>query len=294
MASDDIPSTVARALRLIDECGSLSDAARQLGVSQPAISKGIALLEKELRTTLLRRGARPLSLTDEGRVLAHYATQSDLLKARALQSLSDARNNRSGTVRLGSFGSSASFHILPRVLLAFARYAPEVRVEIVEHPDAELLQVLEDGIVDLAIMTVPEGENLEIEPIVTDALVALVSADHMLADREAISAEDLAGHPFIMTKGGSGPLVENWFRQQGLQPNIVHSIQQVTSLVALVEAGLGISMIARLALSQLSGRCRVLELDPVAPRSIGFVRLERTARSGVAERFWQFCTRLEI
>lgn len=294
MSQTDIPLTIARALKHIDDLGSLSEAARLLGVTQPAISKGIGQLEERLGTPLLRRGGRPLVLTEEGKTLAQFAVQNDLLTERALQSLSDARHSRSGTVRLGSFGSSASFHILPKVLSAFAQQYPGVTVEVVEHPDAELKQVLEDGLVDLAIMTISDEDNLDIQPIVTDTLVALVGANHPLADRDTAVAEDLAGHPFIMTKGGSGPLVENWFRQQGLEPRIVHSIQQVTSLVALVEAGLGISMIARLALPEMSRKCRILRLDPVAPRSIGFVRTQKTARSSVVERFWQFCTRLEI
>jgi DNA-binding transcriptional LysR family regulator len=293
MTQNDIPLTIARALNLIEETGSLSEAARMLSVTQPAISKGIAQLEKRLGTPLVRRGSRPLDLTEEGKALAQYAVQADLLRDRALKELSDAKSSRSGTVRLGSFGSSASFHILPRMLAAFARRFPGISVEVTEYPDVELRQVLEDGLVDLAVMTVPTEENLETLPIATDKLVALVSADHPLADRKSVLAADMAQYPFIMTKGGSGPLVEKWFASAGQEPKVVHTILQVNSIVALVKAGLGVSIIAELALPKPSHDCRILQLGPKAPRSIGFVRTERTARSRAVERFWQFCASIE-
>jgi DNA-binding transcriptional LysR family regulator len=293
MSQSDIPLTIARALNLIEAGGSLSESARVLGVTQPAISKGIAQLEKRLGTPLLRRGSRPLALTEEGKALARYAIQADLLRDRALQDLADARSSRSGTVRLGSFGSSASFHVLPGALAAFARLHPGISVEAVEYPDAELQQVLEDGLVDLAIMSVPTDQNLEVLPIATDKLVALVSADHPLADRKSVSAKDMAQYPFIMTKGGSGPLVEKWFASAGQEPKVLHTILQVNSILALVEAGLGVSIIAELALPKPSHNCRILQLSPKAPRAIGFVRTERTARSRAVERFWQFCANIE-
>jgi DNA-binding transcriptional LysR family regulator len=293
MTQNDIPLTIARALNLIEETGSLSEAARALNVTQPAISKGIVQLEKRVGTSLMRRGSRPLALTEEGKALAQYAVQADLLRDRALQDLSDARSSRTGTVRLGSFGSSASFHILPGALAAFTRLHPGISVEVVEYPDTELQQALEDGLVDLAVMTVPREENLEVLPIATDKLVALVSADHPLADRKGVSAADMAQYPFIMTKGGSGPMVEKWFASAGLEPKVVHTILQVNSIVALVEAGLGVSVIAELALPKPSHDCRILQLNPKAPRSIGFVRTERTARSKAVERFWQFCASIE-
>ncbi|CTQ55839.1 Hca operon transcriptional activator [Roseibium album] len=293
MTQNDIPLTIARALNLIEETGSLSEAARMLSVTQPAISKGIAQLEKRLGTPVMRRGCRPLDLTEEGKALAQYAVQADLLRDRALRDLTDARSSRTGTVRLGSFGSSASFHILPGALAAFARLYPRTSVEVVEYPDTELQQALEDGLVDLAVMTVPTQENLEVLPIATDKLVALVSADHPLADRKSVSAVDMAQYPFIMTKGGSGPLVEKWFASAGQEPKIVHTILQVNSIVALVEAGLGVSIIAELALPKPSLDCQTLQLSPKAPRSIGFVRTERTARSRAVERFWQFCAGIE-
>lgn len=285
----DIPLAMARALALIEETGSVSEAARVLGITQPAVSKGIAQLEKRFAVALLVRGARPLLLTEEGQALAAYARQADLLQDRALGHLQDMRRDRAGSVRLGSFGSSASFHILPRLLGAFGRRYPAIGVEILEFPDEELQAVLRDGGVDAAILSDPDKDDLDILPLVSDELVALVPDSHRLAGRPALRAEDLCADPFILTKGGSAPLVEKWFATAGHAPRVAHTILQVNSILALVRAGLGVSIIARLALPPQPDDVKVLPLLPVAPRSIVLARLNRTHRSRAVQSFWQFC-----
>ncbi|MEO1110987.1 MAG: LysR family transcriptional regulator [Pseudomonadota bacterium] len=294
MGAAEIPLSVARALALIRSLGSVSEAARHLGVSQPAVSKGIAQLENSLGTPLLRRAGRPLGLTEEGIAVADYAQRADLLQNQVLTRLEDARSNRTGTVRLGSFGSSASFQILPGTLSDFAQVCPGISVEILEFPDADLEQALEDGIVDLAIMSLPDNDRLEIASVASDWLVGLVADNHPLAGFEPVTPTQMAAYPFILTKGGSAPLVERWFAAAGAAPKVTHTILQVNSILALVEAGLGISIIAELALPEKKGRYRVLKLSPEAPRSFGFVRKPGTAKSSAAERFWRFCCRHPI
>lgn len=291
--SQDLPLTVARALDLIGRTGSVSEAAEALGVTQPAVSKGIAQLEARFGLSLLKRGSRPLTLTEEGEALARFARQSDLAQSQALGALEDARSNRRGTVRLGSFGSSASFHILPKTLAAFARKHPGISVEVQEFPDDELRKVLAEDLVDVAILSIEVKETLEVLPITADKLVALLPLGHALMSRSCLTAADLADDPFILTKGGSGPLVERWFAQAGISPRITHTILQVNSIVALVQAGLGVSIIAEQALPDVSGRCHVVPLHPTVPRTIGFARTGRPFRAHAADTFWQFCSRLE-
>lgn len=294
MPEFEVPITVARALRHIQMSGSVSEAARHLGISQPAISKGISQLEDRLGTPLLRRGVRPILLTDEGSIVAAYAERADHIRDQMLRNLDDARNNREGSVRLGSFGSSASFQILPKTLAAFARAYPGISVEIREYPDDDLRRALEDDLVDLAILSLREEDDLDVIEIANDKLVALVCLDHPLADRARLKADDLVDIPFIMTKGGSGPLVEDWFLKAGCTPRVAHTILQVNSIIALVETNLGVSVIAERALPMVPGRYRVLPLDPEAPRSIGFARKQQTPRSSAVSRFWTFCRQFSL
>ncbi|MEP3300996.1 MAG: LysR family transcriptional regulator substrate-binding protein, partial [Roseibium sp.] len=105
----------------------------------------------------------------------------------------------------------------------------------------------------------------------------------------AATAKALGKEPFIFTKGGSGPLVETWFSNAGVRPNIVHSILQVTSIASCVRAGLGNSIIAQLAVPENFGGLKVVPLSPAVRRDIVYARELNGFRSRAAEVFWRFC-----
>ncbi|MBD8877839.1 LysR family transcriptional regulator [Roseibium polysiphoniae] len=281
--------SVARGLVLIQERGSVSAAARELAISQPALSKGIAQLEKRLNLTLLRRGTRPLELTEEGSAIALYALKVDQLLGSTLHSLEERRRNRVGVVRVGSSGASATTHILPKALRRFRQAYPDIGVEILEYTDQALLSALRDGLVDCGVMSNPRERDLEVLSIASDELVALLPEHSDLAEAGSVTAKALGKEPFIFTKGGSGPLVDKWFADAGIRPNIVHSILQVTSIASCVRAGLGNSIIAQLAVPENFGGLKVVPLSPTVRRDIVYAREPNGFRSRASEIFWRFC-----
>lgn len=285
----EIPMSVARGLVLIQEHGSVSAAARELAISQPALSKGIAQLEKRLNLKLLRRGTRPLELTEEGSAIALYALKADQLLGSTLHSLEESRRNRVGVVRVGSSGASATTHILPKALRRFRQAYPDIGVEILEYTDQALLSALRDGLVDCAVMSNPDERDLEVLSIASDELVALLPEHSDLAKSASVTAKALGKEPFIFTKGGSGPLVDKWFAKAGVRPNIVHSILQVTSIASCVRAGLGNSIIAQLAVPENFGGLKVVPLLPTVRRDIVYARELNGFRSRASEIFWHFC-----
>ncbi|WP_153771026.1 LysR family transcriptional regulator [Labrenzia sp. CE80] len=287
--ASEIPISVARGLALIQEHGSVSAAARELAISQPALSKGIAQLEKRLHLTLLRRGTRPLELTEEGSAIALYALKADQLLGSTLHGLEESRRNRVGVVRVGSSGASATTHILPKALRQFRQAYPDIGVEIVEYTDQALLSALRDGLVDCGVMANPSENDLEVLSIASDELVALLPEHSDLAKSGSVTAKALGKEPFIFTKGGSGPLVDKWFAKAGVRPYIVHSILQVTSIASCVRAGLGNSIIAQLAVPENFGGLKVVPLLPTVRRDIVYARELSGFRSRAAEIFWRFC-----
>ncbi|MEJ8473362.1 LysR family transcriptional regulator [Roseibium algae] len=285
----DIPASVARGLHRVETTGSVSDAARSLGISQPALSKGIAQLEKRLKLPLLRRGTRPLTLTEEGRTIALYAVKMDQLRANTLHELEEVRRNLKGVVRVGSFGASASTHILPRLLKAFSAKHSEIGLEVYEYTDQDVLEALREGLVDCAVLSDPPQEELDVLPIASDRLVALLPETHPLTLKANLTAKELASLPFILTKGGSAPQVLQWFANSGQVPRIHHQIMQVSSIVASVRAGLGISVIAELAVPSWISGVTACPLHPPARRQIFFARPQAALRSSIAELFWKYC-----
>jgi DNA-binding transcriptional LysR family regulator len=279
--------SMLRLLRRVAETGNLTEAARACGISQPAASKAIARAEAQSGLTLVRRDRRPLCLTAEGRILADYAQRQDDLARAVCRALEESRAHGRGLARIASFGASASTHILPGLVAAATRRRPALQVEISEDAAQPPLQALRDGAVDFAIAVETDAPDLEMVPLASDRLVALVRRDDPLAGRPIVDAAMLSRCDFIMTKGGSEALVRAWFALTGHEPSVRHSIQQITAILAMVRAGMGVSVIAEMAVPESHATVAVLPLEPAQPRVICLARRQGSFASHGAEIFWQ-------
>ena len=287
MTFDGVPALGLRALPIIAKGRSLTRAAAELGVTQPAVSRAIANLERMLGVVVLRRGEGPIGLTAEGGRLAILAEREAELRAVALRDVDDLKRKRSGIVRIGSFGASASTRILPDLLRRFARRHPGVAVEVREIADDDVPAALRDGAVDMALQIDPPGDEFDTIALARDQLVVLLS-DNVNDQRTptTMDAATLSRMPFVMTKGGSEPLVRQWFGRSGVEPNVRHEVAQITSILAFVRAELGASIIAELAVPDDRPGIRIVPLDPPAPRRIVLARCRTTPRSEAANAFW--------
>lgn len=287
----DVPDLLWALLLELRETGHLTLAAQRLGVSQPAVSKALAKGEAALGVTLVQRDQRPLLLTQEGALLADYAMQrrdmDDLLGRR----LEVIQKQGAGLVRVASFGASSSTRILPPLLQRLRRALPEVEIELVETTDQGARQALRDGLVDFATVVGAEDEALDYIPLAQDRLVGLLPEGHSLTAQVTVSPADLAREDFIMTKGGSEPLVRDWFRLAGHSPRTRHTALQLTSILALVRSGFGVSVVAELAVPENHPQVRVAELAPVQQRDIYLCRNGGEFGSHAARRFWTLLAR---
>ncbi|MES0871492.1 LysR family transcriptional regulator [Pseudovibrio sp. SCP19] len=282
-----LPELAVRALPLVQTVGSVTKTAHRLGVSQSAVSQSIAELEKRLGVKVLRRGAQPVQLTDEGKLIVQYALSVQAAEENALARINDLRQNKGGRVRIGSSGPSASTRLLPDVMKRFSRLYPGIALELREAQDQEIIAALRRGEVDVAVVPGLDGdEEFESIPIACDRLVGIVARDMKLPPQ--MTAEDFQRQPFIMTKGGSEPLVRKWFSRSDTEPRVDHSIQQITSILAVVRSGLACSIIAELALPEHLEGVMALPLDPPAPRSLFLTRLPTTPTNSAVTRFWDF------
>jgi DNA-binding transcriptional LysR family regulator len=284
--SDHFSPSMLRLLLFIAQTGNLTEAARACGVSQPAASKAIARAETQSGLALLRRDRRPLSLTAEGRILAEYA-QRQLDMARAVKHvLEESRVRGRGVVRIASFGPSASTRILPGLVAAATRRHPMLNVEISESADQLSLLALRDGLADFAISVEDDAPDLEMIVLERDKLVTLVPSGDPLAQCVAVDAATLSRRDFILTKGGSEPLVRAWFARTRHEPSVRHSIQQITSILAMVRAGMGVSMIAEMAVPETHAGVAVVPLMPEQPRAICLARRQGSFASHAAQLLW--------
>jgi DNA-binding transcriptional LysR family regulator len=248
------------------EAGSFTGAGEALSLTQPGVSHAIAALERGLGVRLLHRERDRATLSDAGaRVLPH--ARELLARAEAIHQVAAGTTAlRCGTVRIGSIASAAR-RILPEMMGAFRRAYPGIDLALVEGTDQEVEEWVRAGRVDAGVVTLPVT-GLETAPLAADELLAVLPAGHTLAGQPCLRAEALAAEPFIMSTGGCEPMISAVFRAAGVTPRVSYSVRDTETLVALVEQGLGITMMPELSLPRTLPGVSVCRLDPPVRRAI--------------------------
>ena len=285
----ELPALALRALPVLERTQSVTRAAAELGVSQPAVSRAVAELEHRVGVAILVRGRAGVVLTTEGKRIAIMAVQEAALRADALREVELLRRRRAGLVRIGSFGASASTGLLPNLMAGFAARHGDVAISVREMVDEDLPSALRAGVLDLAILVKQDDPSFEMLPLTRDRLVALLPEGD--ATEGPLDPGSIVARPFIMTKGGSEPYVRRWFARAGFEPRVDHEVQQITSILAFVRAGLGISVVAERALPDHRPGLRVVALRPHAPRDIVLARQASAPLSVAAGAFWDHAVR---
>jgi LysR family hydrogen peroxide-inducible transcriptional activator len=271
----------------VAEAGSFSRAAEQCHVSQPSLSQQIMKLEDELGARLFDRLGRSVRLTETG--------QTFLPRARAvLRELEAARgevveqkDSVGGAVTIGVIPTVAPYY-LPQRLTWFSRKFPQVRLTVVEEITPVLLDQVRASKVDLAILALPiRGHEFETFPLLTERLFAALPAGHKLAKRGALFLKELRAQPFLLLRDG------HCFRDTAvaacdrahLDPQIIFESGQFSSLLSLVGAGMGVSIVPEMAIDKKS-RCRFVRIDdPAAGRTIGALILRGRSLSRARQAF---------
>lgn len=259
----------------VAETGSFTRGAQQEHVSQPSLSEQIKALEAELQTKLFDRLGQETKLTPAGRVF--YRTVRPVLKklAEAKTKLHEAQNLQGGNVTIGATPTIAPY-FLPPALVAFRHRYPLIRLKIVEESSDHLLQDLRNASIDLALLQPPvPGSEFASEELAREPLYWALPARHKLASRKAIHLQDLKEDPVVMLHDGNfRKIALSVMRKAHIQPKIVGEVQGLSTILTLVSAGLGISVVPQMAIERKNG-CRFVALqDEPQTRHIALVRLK--------------------
>ncbi|MBV8621701.1 MAG: LysR family transcriptional regulator [Curvibacter sp.] len=278
--------TQLEVLIALAECRSFSRAATQLGITQSAVSHALRSLEKQFSVKLALRDASGVHMTDAGQRLLLRAREMTALAGTLAQELTDARELKAGTLRIGSFGPTSTMHLLPPWLAAFKKRYPDVRVRIEEESDEVVDQWLLEKRVELGFVIMPD-ERFETRALVRDEFVAILPARHALARRPAVPVTALNGLDFVLSEAGGGPVIEPILQRYEARPQVLYRLTQVISILEFVRQGLGISMAARLALPDPAPKGVVYRpLLPAQPRTVGLACLQLARLSPLARAFW--------
>jgi len=277
---------------LVAELQGFTSAAHRLGISQSAVSHAIKALEQELGVELFRRHPSLVELSDIGAQLLGRARAMLGLANTLQQEAADARGMKRGTLRIGSFGPTASIRILPTLLQQFRQAYPGIEVHVDEGPDRQVIQWLDERRIDVGFVVLDQ-ERFDTVALFEDQLVALLPAAHPLAANAALPLQALCDDPFILTEAGSSELVMRLFSEARLRPNVRYRCAQLLSTLEAVSRGDGLSIVAQASLPErVDPRYAARPLSPAVPRRIGLAVLDRRQSSPATLAFIALAQRL--
>ena len=282
-----------RVLREVAVQGSFSAAAEALSFTQSAVSQQIAALEREAGTTLVERGPRGIRLTDGGRALVAHAEDILCRLGAAEAELEAIAGLRGGRVRLSAF-PTAGATIVPLAVKTFMSRHPGVELQLVEREPEEGVAMLKSGDLDIALSIGYEGagtvhnptDGIEEVDLFDDPTFIAMAVDHRLAHKPRAKLADFAEDQWIHSacKGTCGAVALRALHNAGFDPTIVFETDDYNVAQGLVAAGMGVTLLPEMALSNLREDIVVRPLrNQVTHRRIMACLLDNSFRSPATE-----------
>lgn len=283
-----------RAFLAVIDLGGFHKAAEALSLSQPALSRRIQSLESAVGAALLERTTRRVALTSVGRSFEPLARRLlDELEA-SLMSLTGVGSRQSGQVTLACV-PTAAFYFLPRVIERFNAQFPHIRFRILDLSANEGVDSVVRGEAEFGIsFTGSSQPELTFTPLVDDPFVLACRRDHPLAKRRRLSWRDLEGHALIGVSRHSGnrQLLDAALSKTKVHLDFAYEVNHLTTSLGLVERGLGISVLPKLATPP--GEHPVIVTKPIhepeIKRTIGIVERRAGRLSPAGQRFRDMLT----
>lgn len=241
--------------------GTLTAAAREVGVSQPALTTALRRLESQLETTLFTRGRKGAELTASGRALLPHAERAIGAVETGVRAVREIEGLVSGEVRIAA-GATACAYVLPPVIAAFRKKHADIRFLVTEIPHDDAIEAVEKGEVDLALVGSRHGEVLFVDELI------LVASPRIEVRPET---------PLVaFRQGGSTRALSD---KHLPQRTVAMELGSVGGVLANVEAGVGVALVSRIAAARGLGRGSLVE---VADARMPIVRTLRLVHRGRA------------
>lgn len=256
-----------RAFVAVVDAGSFTSASRQLGLSQPAVSRAVAALEKELALPLLVRDRSGVSLTDAGMVALDHAREAVRHLTAMRDEVTALAGAVTGTLTLASLPSVTGTIIAPH-LREFREHHPAVTVRLLEGSEEEVRDWLDQGAAEVGVMSLPV-KGLESAVLGDQEMVAVVPADSRFAGWDEVDYVELAKEPFVRSTGGCADTFTPIARRVGVEFDVAFEARGMSAVLEIVRAGLGVSILPSAGLPPLPDGVVVRPLTPTTVRNLG-------------------------
>ena len=284
-----------RVFKEVAETGNISLAAKNLYISQSAVSQSVKQLETALQARLFARSPRGVSLTWEGQMLYQYVRSALGLLATGEDKLSQAQQLLLGSLTIGASDTVTSFFLTP-FLETFHRQHPGIRLKIVSGRSAKVLSMLRSGAVDIAFASSPSEPGLSTWSCFATHSVFVAGSGYDCDFDHVYTRQEIADFPLILLerKASSRVFLEQYFLQSGitLTPEIELSSRRL--LVSLARIGLGVAGVTLEFVQKAldSGDIRLLKTDFTIPaRSVDMCTLRDVTPTAAASAFMEMVRR---
>lgn len=278
--------------RAIMQTGSATAAAKQMGLTQPGVSRLLASLEQQVGFELFYREHSRLIPTNEATQLN---AEIDVLLNNANRFLALARNLHridSGSLTIVAPASFSSGP-LADALASFIRRFPAITVSLDSHSPQQARDLVAQRSIDCGFIQLPEQHpGLTCYPILSSPMVCAVPAQHKLAAQQSITVQQLAAEPLIMLGKGrpSRQNLEQLFQRAGVALRVKLETHNIATACALVKRQLGIAIINQVLAEQyLDDSIKLVALTDTVSHQYGFIHSAHTPMSRLVQAFYQHC-----
>lgn len=277
------------ALQKIIELGSFTKAADTLGYTQSSVSQMVASLENELSIKLLTRSRTGVKLTIEGAELYPFIERT-ILQYRAMQEkANEIRGLETGIIRVGTI-SSITCHWMPQLMKGFQELYPNVQFLFHQGDYSSIQEWIKIGAVDFGFITPPAVTELQTVTVKNGEMLAVLPKSHPLAAHSSIRLEEITKDPFILLEEGHYSEPINAFHAASLEPNIKYTLHDDYAIMTMVEAGLGISILAELVLRRTNYNIVCLPIEPPVYRSLAIGYKDKNSLPIASKYFIEYLT----
>ncbi|MEG1810936.1 MAG: LysR family transcriptional regulator [Clostridia bacterium] len=267
----------------VADIGSITGAAKQMGYTQSGVSHVVNALEDEFGFQLLIRKKAGVTLTPEGERMARCMREVIGHNEQLMQEASSIHGLRTGQVRIGTF-SSVAVHWLPKIITGFKQRFPLIGLTLMDGVYQDIEDWIAQEQIDCGFITKSTHKELDYVPLAQDRMLAILPQGHPLANSAFLPFAAIADEQLIIPGEGSNYDIGRILRQAGVSPSIRFAISDDYAAIAMVEQGLGISILPELVLEGQVYRVRAIELEGGCCRTIGIaVRSEKNASPACRE-----------
>lgn len=255
-------------LLAVVDCGSFTKAGEKLGYTQSGITHMMKSLEQEVGFPLFTKGHHGVALTKAGQTLLPSIRNLMAANETLYQEISFLKGAKKGILKIGSF-SSCSMHWLPRIITNFQQQYPDIRFEIMEGDERELMTWISEHKTDIVFISHQENIPYRFIHVMDDPMYAVFPKGHRFSQYEEVPITEFENEPFVVAEYTYENDVHRLLKEHNVKPDIRYTLRTEFAMLSMVEHNLGVTIMPGLILRNLSGNYEIRPLSPACHRKLG-------------------------